>query len=243
MIIRTAIFLILSNTTLLSGQMLLSHNDYEQDIPLHDALNRDFEIIEADIYLRSDSIVVCHDEDKISNAPTLEDLYLRPLQAYPLEQLKGKILMLDIKEFSPLLLTTINNLKTKYKDLFDQISILISGDFDRNKISDNPIYDTLLLDGRMKNVASNISTQQMPIISIKITDICGWEGCSRITLDQAQKLKSVIDQIHESGRKIRFWNVEDGYQAWNVLRALEVDIIGVDNLEKYSQYQLDFPND
>ena len=243
MIIRTAILLILANTTLLSGQMLLSHNDYEQDKPLHDALSGDFDIIEADIYLRSNTIVVCHDEDEISKAPTLEDLYLRPLQTYPLEQLKGKILMLDIKEFSPLLFTTINNLITKYKDLFDQISILISGDFDRKKISTNPIYDTLLLDGRLKNITSDISSQQMPIISIKITDICGWKGCNRITQSQAQKLKYIIDQTHEYRRKIRFWNVQDNHQAWNVLRALGVDIIGVDNLEKHSQYQLEFPND
>ena len=89
---------------------------------------------------------------------------------------------------------------------------------------------------KLKNIESNIDIDQMPIISIKITEIVSWNGCGKIKRKEALKLKSIIDMVHTSGRKIRFWNVEDDTQSWNVLRALGVDIIGVDDLKKMTEY-------
>ena len=221
----------------LNAQLLLSHNDYEQKTPLHHALEVDCDIIEADIFLRDSTIVICHDEDDLDLAPTLLDTYILPLNHYNMAQLKGKMLMLDIKKYDQYIIERINNLRLSYPKLFDNITILLSGDFDRELVFNLPLYSALKIDGRIHLTNSHISIEQMPIISIKITDICSWNGCRRITQSQAQKLKSVIDQVHSSGRKIRFWSVADNPQSWNVLRALGVDIIGVDNLTEYAQYK------
>ena len=236
MIIRIAILLWLLSATPLLCQIILSHNDYEQEIPLHDAMNGNFDIIEADVFLRDNTIVVCHDEDEISKAPTLEELYIRPLKNYTSEQLKGKVLMLDIKEYSTDMMKAINVTQSANGIIFDHMSILISGDFERQILAEYKDYNELLIDGRCENIESNINTDQMPIISIKITEIVSWNGCRKIKRKEALKLKSVIDMVHNSGRKIRFWNVEDDHQSWNVLRALGVDIIGVDDLKKMTEY-------
>ena len=241
MIIRIAVILLLvQSATLLSGQIILSHNDYEQENPLHDAMNGNFDIIEADVFLRDNTIVVCHDEDEISKAPTLEELYIKSLKNYTSEQLKGKVLMLDIKEYSTDMIQAINVIQSANTAVFDHMSILISGEFDRQTFAENKDYKELLIDGRCENIESNIDIDQMPIISIKITEIVRWNGCRKIKRKEALKLKSVIDMIHISGRKVRFWNVEDDTQSWNVLRALGVDIIGVDDLKKYNEYKFTY---
>jgi len=77
----------------------------------------------------------------------------------------------------------------------------------------------------------------MPIISMKITDLINWKGRDRIRRKEAIVLKEIIDKVHATNRKIRFWNVKDDPQAWNVLRALGADIIGVDNLEMMEAYR------
>ncbi len=237
MTIRFTLLFLISSCYISTAQALLSHNDYAQSVPLHNAMKGNFNIIEADIYLRDSIIVVCHDTNEISDAPTLGKLYIAPLKKYTPEQLKGKILLLDLKEYSPLLLKCINKMRTNNSDLFKHMSILITGEFDRDLLSKSKDGKELLLDGRLSNIDSNISKEHMPIISIKITDLIRWNGYRKIRRQEALKLKSIIDRVHLSGRKIRFWNVKDDYQAWNVLRALEVDIIGVDDIEKYYKYK------
>ena len=156
----------LLSATLLSSQIILSHNDYEQEIPLHNAMSIGVDIIEADIYLRDSIVVVCHDEDEISKALTLDELYIMPLKNYTVDQLKGKVLMLDIKEYSSIIIEAINNLQKENGTVFNHMSILLSGDFNRQTIAEQNDYNELLIDGRFENIEANISCEKMPIISI-----------------------------------------------------------------------------
>ncbi len=57
-----------------------SHNDYEHEHPLFDALGCNFKSIEADVYSVGDSLFVAHDFDKIKPGHTLRTLYLEPLK-------------------------------------------------------------------------------------------------------------------------------------------------------------------
>ncbi len=237
MIIRIALLVLIFSPLLLRGQILLSHNDYKQNIPLHHALALGYEIIEADIYLRDSSLVVCHDEDEIDQAPTLLEMYITPLSQYPYDIRRNITLMLDIKDDDPKIIDHIALLRKSQLQTFNDATILLSGNVDREGLSKQSTFQDLLIDGRKELIESNISIKQMPIISIEITDITGWKGCRKITQRQAKKLKSFIDQVHDSGRMIRFWNVDNNQHAWNVLRALGVDIIGVDDLEKYTLYK------
>src|ERR1700749_3117326 len=58
-----------------------SHNDYEQKVPFWLAFNEGFGSIEADIFLRQDSLVVAHNRRELALQRTLEAYYLDPLLA------------------------------------------------------------------------------------------------------------------------------------------------------------------
>ncbi|KAL8737194.1 MAG: hypothetical protein Q9181_001920 [Wetmoreana brouardii] len=56
-----------------------SHNDYERQVPLYEALNVGCTSVEADIWLRDQDLLVGHTEDSLTPARTLRSLYLNPL--------------------------------------------------------------------------------------------------------------------------------------------------------------------
>ena len=58
-----------------------AHNDYEHDQPLLNALSHGFTSVEADVHLAHNELYVVHDApENWSYTPTLEELYLIPLQ-------------------------------------------------------------------------------------------------------------------------------------------------------------------
>ncbi|KAL8673681.1 MAG: hypothetical protein Q9168_001896 [Polycauliona sp. 1 TL-2023] len=56
-----------------------SHNDYERQVPLYDALNNGCVSVEADIWLQGNELLVGHTKDSLDPARTLKSLYLDPL--------------------------------------------------------------------------------------------------------------------------------------------------------------------
>ncbi|KAL9040261.1 MAG: hypothetical protein Q9180_002018 [Flavoplaca navasiana] len=56
-----------------------SHNDYERDVPLYDALQAGCISVEADVWLREGDLLVGHTENSLTSARTLQSLYLEPL--------------------------------------------------------------------------------------------------------------------------------------------------------------------
>ncbi|RFN54739.1 altered inheritance of mitochondria protein 6 [Fusarium flagelliforme] len=57
-----------------------SHNDYERNIPLFEALGSGCISVEADIHLRGSKLLVGHSSLSLKSAKTLESMYLDPLQ-------------------------------------------------------------------------------------------------------------------------------------------------------------------
>ena len=59
-----------------------SHNDYDHDKPLLDALNHGFNTVEADVHLINGKLYVYHDKPNVlDDNKTLENLYLNPLRS------------------------------------------------------------------------------------------------------------------------------------------------------------------
>lgn len=56
-----------------------SHNDYERQIPLYDALKVGCISIEADIWLQGEDLLIGHTESSLDPSRTLKSLYLDPL--------------------------------------------------------------------------------------------------------------------------------------------------------------------
>ncbi|UCE06765.1 MAG: hypothetical protein JSW07_01605 [bacterium] len=57
-----------------------SHNDYQHDRLLFDALDYGFTSIEVDIHLIDKKLLVAHDKEDVDSNRTLQSLYLDPLR-------------------------------------------------------------------------------------------------------------------------------------------------------------------
>src|SRR6185312_16327164 len=107
-----------------------SHNDYEQPVPFYAAWHEGFGSIEADIFLYNNELLVAHDARQLSAHHTLEDLYLKPLQACIEKNSEHRLqLMIDIKTDGVTTLQQLVLLLQKYPLLTSasSLKIVISG--------------------------------------------------------------------------------------------------------------------
>ena len=56
-----------------------SHNDYDRENPLFDALDAGMTSIEIDIILVNGIIIVAHDEEEFDAANTIDKIYFKPI--------------------------------------------------------------------------------------------------------------------------------------------------------------------
>lgn len=219
-----------------------SHNDYEQNSPIHTALAHGFTSLEVDIVMNGNRIVVSHDLDHLEDKADFDKSYLSPLIA-ALPQEKQTFLIIDIKEYSPELIHQLNTiLKTYHKYLIQRndpssiehpLQIILSGDIPRKDIRDNSENIFLFIDGRLDELENNSMELYTPLISVNFDDITKWNGNRRPDNTTIRKIYTTIKTVHTSGKKIRFWNTEETPFLWSTLIGLEIDIIGVDNIEEF----------
>jgi hypothetical protein len=230
-----------------------SHNDYENDRPLENALENHFKSIEVDVYLIEDELIVSHNYPDPKNTNTLETQYLEPLSKKILEN-NGKIfkgqkeplfLLVDIK--SPAL-GTYEALKFKllpYHTILSNIDngilkekavkIIISGNRPIEKVlSEDSSY--IFLDGRPQDLNLNISSKKMPMISQNFRSISSWNGEGKIDEKELNELKSIVVDAHKQGKVVRFWGSPDRTEVWYLLLDLGIDLINTDEPEKFFVY-------
>ncbi len=65
--------------TSVTAQKIHAHNDYAQARPFVAAYEQRADFIEADVWLQNGTLVVSHDKPQ-AGAPTLDSLYLKPIQ-------------------------------------------------------------------------------------------------------------------------------------------------------------------
>jgi len=51
-------------------------------------------------------------------------------------------------------------------------------------------------------------------------------------------IRNVVVKVHEAGKQLRFWNTPDTEIMWRTLEDLQVDFIGVDDLQHF--YDVNF---
>ena len=209
-----------------------SHNDYEQDLPIITALNHGFISLEVDIAYDGSDIRISHDEDDLEDKPIFETHYLQPLIKQALPDSATYILLVDIKNYSESLLRKLNQILEKYKENLvsrtapqlreNKIHILLSGDIPRETILQDSSSTYLFVDGRLNAFDLEAPEALIPLISMDYTDI-----------SNQLELKAIIKQVHDQNKKIRFWKTKDKEDMWLNLIELEVDIIGVDDIELF----------
>lgn len=244
------VFILISSWTSLVGQsnntvIAHSHNDYEQERPLARALELGFQSIEIDILLHENQLKVSHNKSKLSQKPTIEELYFDPLINLIKSDNLLKWVLIDFKHYSLKTLETLHSSVLKYTDLFQSrtsndrnspLQIILSGNIPRKEIANNPKYDYFFLDGRITDLEDSKPLKYTPMISANITSFTTWRRNHCLKDDEIEAIQILTNKIHALGIKLRFWNTEDNETIWNQLLALRVDVISVDNLCKFNEY-------
>ncbi len=234
-----------------------SHNDYEHEHPLFDALNCKFKSIEADVYSIGDSLFVAHDFDKIQSGRTLRQLYLEPLK----EQIRKNngsvygdghelILLIDIKDDSTRTYKLLHSILEEYKDL---MSVFKNGEKIKGKIMPVVSGNRPFLfmknqevryagyDGRLNNLDSGIPATLMPVVSDNWNRYFKWDGTGTMPEAEKQKLYGLAGKAKEKGYLLRFWATPNRTQeqrtaVWKILSDAGVGLIGTDNLEELKDF-------
>lgn len=219
-----------------------SHNDYEQKQPITTAIHHGFSSLEADIFFYNDQLIVSHTSFRLNKKIEFEKEYLVPL----LNQLGDRevpiILLVDVKNYSERLITKLNDILGNYDSVLvkrdeavrgKKIQIVLSGSVPREKLIADEANQYLFMDGRVEDLAFDWSEKYTPLISMNFTKLCKWNGEGRADYASLQKVKETIALVQSKGKKMRFWRTNDTGQMWMTLIALDVDIIGVDDIEKF----------
>lgn len=222
-----------------------SHNDYEQPVPLYTAYYAGFGSIEADIFLRNDSLLVAHTVKELAKGRTLENLYLKPLQAF-IDNNKGYVyadttrrlqLMIDIKTEAVSTLNKLVALLQKYPALTrsSSLRIVISGNRpDASTFVNWPEW--IWFDGVLGVPYSKEALGKIAMLSDDFKKYTKWNGENKISAKDLNNLKHAVERAHELQKTVRFWGGPDFMDAWQQMIDLKVDYINTDSIKALSAY-------
>lgn len=223
-----------------------SHNDYEHERPLFDALDRGFCNIEADVYLVGDQLLVAHDPWGVRPERTLQALYLDPLQKTIAER-NGAIfpdgqrltLLIDFKTAGPATYAALTKALKPYEAFISgmqdgnwqprQIDVVISGNRPVELIA-NDKQRLVAVDGRVSDLAGKTSAELIPLVSDNWSSHFTWRGEGAMPAAERTKLRELVEAAHAQNRRLRFWGSPDSPPFWQELQAAGVDVIGTDDL-------------
>jgi alkaline phosphatase len=222
-----------------------SHNDYEQKVPFWLAYNEGFGSIEADIFLRHDSLVVAHSEKELALQRTLEAYYLDPLAACvrknggrPFSEASAPLQMLiDIKTDSIYTLARLVAVLGKYPELTGNpgIRFVITGN--RPAASLFPTYPSWIwFDGVLSDEYSKGALDRSAMLSDDFESYSKWNGKGVIPAKEKDLLQEAVKKAHQLKKKVRFWDAPDLINAWYQFMDLQVDFINTDHIAALSEF-------
>lgn len=219
-----------------------AHNDYQQVVPLTNALHNEAYSIEADVYLTSRGLVVAHDRKDTAAAPLLVSLYLQPIIKL-FKQHDGRIshsktytpvLMIDVKDNGEAVIATLIQLVATHRFVFDRlvnamaVQLVISGN--RGAVSTWASYPSyIFFDGRPYEVYDSATLQRVAFISDNYNNYVSKE-------DSTSRIAALVKKVHGMGKLLRLWATPDNAAAWQRLQQLGVDIINTDMVEECREF-------
>lgn len=231
-----------------------AHNDYEHARPLHDALDCGFGNIEADIHLVEGRLLVAHDRKSVKVERTLEALYLDPLRAR-VKQNGGRVyrggptitLLVDVKTEAVATYAVLHEVLRSYADILtvfrhgvaapSAVTVVLSGNRARAELAAQA-ERYAAIDGRIEDLATNPPAALVPWVSDNWQKVSAWKWTGPMPAADSARLRDLVTQAHAQGRRIRFWNTPDRPDAWQLLQAAGVDIIGTDHLPELRDFLL-----
>ncbi|MFK5973384.1 MAG: alkaline phosphatase [Flavobacteriaceae bacterium] len=218
-----------------------SHNDYLQNVPFWNAYANGLNSIEVDIFLKNDTLFATHSEFDIKKGHTIENLYLRPIQqaiALQFGELKELQLLVDIKSDAHATLKKLIAVLERYPEIIrnNNIAIVISGN--RPPVDTYLNYpDYIQFDYQSLNKINNKKVwDKIALISLNFSAFSPWNGKGRLTADDHEKVKAIIDKAHSYDKPFRFWATPDSKTAWRAFTDMGVDFINTDMPYASSSY-------
>jgi hypothetical protein len=228
-----------------------SHNDYEQNRPLFDAIDCNFISFEADVFSVGDSLYVAHNFNDIKTGRTLQQLYLEPL-INKIVKNNGSVygngeevtLFIDIKDDALRTYQLLNRVLSDYQPYLSSfnhnqkkqgcIMVVVSG----NRPIEYMKNENMRLagyDGRLEDLDSGIDPGIMPVISDNWVKYFSWNGIGQMPEQEKLKLLQITKAAKVQGYILRFWGTpnrtaEQRQNIWTVLSGAGVGLIGVDEL-------------
>ena len=253
-IVSCLIVFLLTGTTISQNKreaILHSHNDYENRIPLFDALNYGFRSIEVDIHLDNNELYVAHDSNEIDKSKTLDKLYLIPLwelfkklNADTQEQ-EPLLILIDIKTEANSTYSKLREVLAKYKEMLTTFSdyskkngfvtVIVSGNrpIEHMKIESPRLT---ALDGRLEDLGKNYNQFLIPLVSESASEFASFDYKGALSKTAYEELKKFVDSAHNQNRLTRLWGVPDSKVYWKLQFEIGFDLIGTNNLEELSNY-------
>lgn len=231
-----------------------AHNDYEHARPLHDALERGFCSVEADVYLVEGRLLVAHDRKDVKPERTLTRLYLEPLRQR-IRSNGGRVyrggpdvvLLIDVKSEAGATYAALHAELEKFADMLTSfradrskpgaITVIISGNRAPQDMRAQAVRYAAM-DGRKDDLDANTAAALVPLVSENWKKIFTWDWQGPMPESERVALRGWVERAHAQGRRVRFWNTPDRPEAWTILRDAGVDVIGTDDLAGLQRFLL-----
>jgi hypothetical protein len=223
-----------------------SHNDYEQKSAFYDAYEQQFGSIEADLYLVNDTLFVAHEMKNISRARTFQTLYLQPLvekteknggSIYP-EKNQAMQLLIDLKTSGEETLDALVKELEPHQDVLapaGSVKVVISGNVpDPASFEKYPAY--IFFDGRPDIAYTPSQLARIGLISQSFQNYSRWNGEGPLPENQRKKVNSMIEKVHDLGKKVRLWATPDNINSWKTMMGLGVDYLNTDKVREMGDY-------
>ena len=233
-----------------------AHNDYEQERPLEEALERGIGSVEVDIHLVEGALLVAHDLEDVEASKTLESMYLAPLRKHitdrdgrVYDETGSLVLLIDIKSDAEATYAALKQQLEEYEDILTRfeagemfegpVTAIISGNRPRETMMEEEVR-WAAYDGRLSDLESKeeIPVSFMPLISSSWMQIARWYGHGTFSESAKEKLYAAVQQAHKEGRKIRFWATSDNERVWEELYSAGVDYLNADDLAGVQDFLL-----
>ena len=214
-----------------------SHNDYKQQLPFWYAYSNGAASIEADIFLKDNTLYVAHSEDEIVPEHTFENLYLSRLNSLALSgELRKLQLLIDIKSEAYSTLDQVVEVLEGYQSLTkEKVCFVISGN--RPHPNDyNKYPDFIWFDHQNPDELNTIPLEKVALVSVSFKDFSVWNGYGRMTAQDLKSVKAAIEKAKNSNKPFRFWATPDTKTAWARMAELGVDFINTDKPALTKQY-------
>jgi hypothetical protein len=224
-----------------------AHNDYENRIPLGDALRLGYAGVEADVILLEGDLLVAHSRRRAKRGRGLEDLYLKPLRAL-LKQC-GRILAIsrpfllnvELKEAQPQAYDSLAALLERYPDLLTAyaggaaaVEVVLVGwhppveELSRRGPAYLRVQEKVT---RLGGATADSTSEWVRLVSLDYGKTIGRDPARRDQwLAALRRAKA-----RSAARLARVYNVPARRDLYAMLLAAGVDLIGTEKLESSSR--------